>query len=144
MNRNSQAESNGIDTQSGAPLRILVTRRTERDRIISVQYLLSSWAISRRRSFRAGWAMRRSLPSRPFKRQTACRKPELSPRPGQKVYEVAGKEEPPVGHLFVRQDFKPVFDTPVVIRDPENVLGMHVFTAIFASDDLNARWMAIS
>ena len=42
------------------------------------------------------------------------------------------------------RNFKPVFDTPVVIRNPENVLGMHVFTAIFASDDLNARWMAIS
>ena len=44
----------------------------------------------------------------------------------------------------MRQDFKPIFDTPVVIRNPENVLGMHIFTAIFASDDLNARWMAIS
>ena len=28
----------------------------------------------------------------------------------KKVYEVAGKEEPPDGHIFVRQDFKPVFD----------------------------------
>ena len=44
----------------------------------------------------------------------------------------------------MRQDFKPVFDTPVVIRNPENALGMHVFTALFARGDLNARWMAIS
>ena len=79
--------------------------------------------------------------------QKANRMPEtgaFTPDLAKKVYEVAGKEEPPVGHLFVRRNFKPVFDTPVVIRDPENVLGMHVFTAIFASDDLNARWMAIS
>ena len=62
----------------------------------------------------------------------------------KKVYEVAGKEEPPDGHLFVRQDFKPVFDTPVAIRDPERMLGMHVFTAIFAPGEPNARWMAIS
>ena len=62
----------------------------------------------------------------------------------KKVYEVAGKEEPPDGHLFVRQDFKPVFDTPVAIRDPEHMLGMHVFTAIFAPGERNARWMAIS
>ncbi len=62
----------------------------------------------------------------------------------KKVYEVAGKEEPPDGHLFVRQDFKAVFDTPVAIRDPERMLGMHVFTAIFAPSERNPRWMAIS
>ena len=62
----------------------------------------------------------------------------------KKVYEVAGREEPPDGHLFVRHDFKPVFDTPVAIRNPDEMLGMHVFTAIFAPGDPNARWMAIS
>ena len=30
----------------------------------------------------------------------------------KKVYEVAGKGEPPVGHLFVRQEFGRVFDAP--------------------------------
>ena len=127
------------------PLRILVTRRTERDRIISVQYLLSwlGYLAPQKFSGRLGDATVTAI--------KAFQKANGMPETGaftadlaKKVYEVAGKEEPPVGHLFVRQDFKPVFDTPVVIRNPENVLGMHVFTAIFASDDLNARWMAIS
>ena len=35
----------------------------------------------------------------------------------KKVYEVAGKGEPPAGHLYVRQEFDDVFDTPVSFRN---------------------------
>ena len=141
----AEAESNAIDTRSVAPLRILVTRRTERDRIISVQYLLSSMGYLAPQKFSGRLGDATVTAIKAF--QKANGTPEtgaFTPDLAKKVYEVAGREEPPVGHLFVRQDFKPVFDTPVVIRNPENVLGMHVFTALFASDDLNARWMAIS
>ena len=140
----SQASA-GTVTQSVAPLRILITRRTERDRIISVQYLLSSMGYLAPQKFsgRLGNATVAAI--------TAFQKANGMPETGavtadlaKKVYEVAGKEEPPDGHLFVRQDFKAVFDTPVAIRDPERMLGMHVFTAIFAPSERNPRWMAIS
>ena len=63
----------------------------------------------------------------------------------KKVYEVAGKGEPPAGHLFVRQEFGRVFDAPVSFKDPETPLGTHLFTAMkFAPGDTSARWMAIS
>jgi len=45
-----------VDAGSSAPLRILVTRQTERDRIIAVQYLLSSMGyLTPQKFFRQGW-----------------------------------------------------------------------------------------
>ncbi len=130
---------------SVAPLRILVTRRTERDRIISVQYLLSSMGYLEPRNFsgRLGNATVAAIKS--FQKANGL--PEtgtFTAGLAKKVYEVAGKEEPPTGHLFVRQDFKAVFDTPIALRDPEHMLGMHVFTVLFTSGDRNARWMVMS
>jgi peptidoglycan hydrolase-like protein with peptidoglycan-binding domain len=62
----------------------------------------------------------------------------------KKVYEVAGKKEPPEGHLFVRQDFARVFDMPVSFRNPQQALGTHVFTAMkFARGDAKVQWMGI-
>jgi Putative peptidoglycan binding domain len=57
-----------------------VTQRTERDRIISVQYLLSSmgYLTPQRFSGRLGDATVSAIKA--FQRQTACRKPELSPQ----------------------------------------------------------------
>ncbi len=63
----------------------------------------------------------------------------------KKVYEVAGKGEPPAGHLFVRQEFGRVFDAPVSFRDPETPLGTHLFTALnFAPGETSARWVTVS
>ena len=62
----------------------------------------------------------------------------------KKVYEAAGELKPPEGHLFVRQAFNRVFDAPVAIRDPEQMLGTHVFTTTFDSGNTKARWIAIS
>ena len=128
-----------------APLRILVTRRTERDRIISVQYLLSSMGYleSQKFSGRLGNATVAAIKS--FQKANGL--PETGTYTAglaKKVYEVAGKEEPPTGHLFVRQDFKAVFDTPIPLRNPKHMLGMHVFTVLFTSGDRNAQWMVMS
>ena len=139
------AESNAIDTRSVAPLRILVTRRTERDRIISVQYLLSSMGYLAPQKFSGRLGNATVTAIKAF--QKANGMPEtgaFTADLAKKVYEVAGREEPPDGHLFVRQDLKPVFDAPVAFHNPEHTLGMHVFTALFDSGERNARWMAIS
>ena len=134
-----------VDKQSVAPLRILITRRTKRDRTISVQYLLSSMGYLAPQKFSGRIGNATVTAVKAF--QKANGMPEtgaLTADLANKVYEMAGKEEPPNGHLFVRRDFKAVFDTPVAIRDPKRMLGMHVFTAIFAPGEPNARWMAIS
>jgi peptidoglycan hydrolase-like protein with peptidoglycan-binding domain len=128
-----------------APLRILVTRRTERDRIISVQYLLSSMGYleSQKFSGRLGNATVAAIKN--FQKANGLTETgTYTAGLAKKVYEVAGKDEPPTGHLFVRQDFKAVFDTPIPLSNPKYMLGMHVFTALFAPGDRNAQWMVMS
>jgi hypothetical protein len=45
--------------------------------------------------------------------------------------------------LYVRQGFKPLFEAPVTIRDPEEALGTHVFT-VMGSRDAALRWTVVS
>ena len=47
------------------------------------------------------------------------------------------------GKLYVRQDFQPLFDTPVTIADPDRPWGTHVFTAMEIKDG-QARWTAVT
>jgi hypothetical protein len=49
------------------------------------------------------------------------------------------------GRLFVRSGFEPLFDAPVTIRDPDQPLGTHVFTATDAGAEAGSlRWTAIT
>jgi hypothetical protein len=62
----------------------------------------------------------------------------------KKVYEVAGKGEPPAGHLYVRQDLDDVFDTAVSFRNAEEPLGTHVYVALnFAPGDTKINWVTL-
>jgi hypothetical protein len=50
-----------------------------------------------------------------------------------------------LGKLFVRQGFKPLFDAPISIQNPEQQLGTHVFTAMeFENEGTAVRWTAVS
>ena len=54
---------------------------------------------------------------------------------------ISGKD----GKLYVRQNFKPVFDMPVTIAPSDKLLGTHVFTAEVDKTDANAlRWSVVS
>jgi hypothetical protein len=47
--------------------------------------------------------------------------------------------------LFVRRGFKPLFDVPVKIQNPEEPLGTHVFTAMeFQNEGAAIRWTVVS
>jgi hypothetical protein len=49
------------------------------------------------------------------------------------------------GRVFIRQDWKDVYEAPVTVRDPDRPLGTHVFIAVDAEADGSAmRWSAIS
>jgi hypothetical protein len=39
------------------------------------------------------------------------------------------------GRLYVRQNYQPLFDVPVEIRDPDRPIGTHVFTALDVDKD---------
>jgi hypothetical protein len=54
-------------------------------------------------------------------------------------------KKPLTGWLSVRRNFKPVFDIPVDIADPQVALGTHFFTAIRVNPAQNkAEWFAVS
>jgi hypothetical protein len=58
-------------------------------------------------------------------------------RTGQVAVFVSRKEK----KIFVRQGMVPVFDMPIVIEEPDQPLGAHVFTALAVTDDgAGMRW----
>jgi lipoprotein-anchoring transpeptidase ErfK/SrfK len=62
-------------------------------------------------------------------------------RSGQIAVLVSGKD----GKLYVRQNFAPLFETPIAIKPSDRPLGTHVFTARTDKDDAKAfRWTAVS
>jgi hypothetical protein len=65
----------------------------------------------------------------------------LAERAGPIAVFVSRKE----GKIFVRQRFRPVFDAPITIENPEQPLGTHVFTAMaYQSDNASFRWTAVT
>ena len=133
------------DAPAAAPLRILVTRRTSRDQVITMQNLLAALGYLTPQSF-SGWIGPETTAAiKAFQKANGL--PEtgaFSDELARKVHQVAGKAELPPGHLFVRQDFRPVLDVPIVFLKPEQPLGTHVFTMGLAPGNAKAEWTAIS
>ena len=49
------------------------------------------------------------------------------------------------GRLYVRQNYQPLFDVPVEIRDPERPVGTHVYTAMDLENGGAAmRWVVVT
>jgi hypothetical protein len=70
--------------------------------------------------------------------QPAAEKPL---RPGPVSVFVSRKEQ----RLYVRKGFEPLFDMPVVIRNPEQPLGTHLMVAMTPKEaSSTARWMVVS
>ena len=68
---------------------------------------------------------------------------EPTTRSGQVAVFVSRKEQ----KIFVRQGFVPLFDMPLVIDQPDQPLGTHVFTAmerIGAGADATLRWSVVT
>ncbi|MDP3690358.1 L,D-transpeptidase [Bradyrhizobium sp.] len=77
----------------------------------------------------------------PDAEKAAAAKPEPPKPAGRIAVLVSGKD----GRLYVREDFKPLFDVPVSIAPSERLLGTHVFTAEVDKNDSNAlRWSVVS
>jgi L,D-transpeptidase-like protein len=47
--------------------------------------------------------------------------------------------------LYVRQSLQPIFEAPVTIRDPDQPIGTHIFTALsYIGDGPDIRWNVVS
>jgi lipoprotein-anchoring transpeptidase ErfK/SrfK len=48
-------------------------------------------------------------------------------------------------HLYVRQSFLPIFDMALTIRDPDEPIGTHIFTAVnYLNAGADIRWSVVS
>ena len=112
------------EPRSTAPLRILVTRRTQRDRIIGVQQIFADMGYLERQEFDGTLGKTTVAAIKTFQKgQGMPATGALNDDLVKKIYEVAGRGEPPAGHLYVRQEFGRVFDAAVSFKDPETPLG---------------------
>ncbi len=68
-------------------------------------------------------------------------KPE-PPKPAGRIAVLVSRKD---GKLYVRENFKPLFDVPVTIAPSDRLLGTHVFTAEVDKNDANVlRWSVVS
>jgi peptidoglycan hydrolase-like protein with peptidoglycan-binding domain len=114
-----------------SPLRILITRRGEREKVMDIQAVLT------RLGFDAGspdgytGEMTTSAVNG-FKRWKGLKTtgPLLTDAFVAALYASAGQDHPPNGQIMVRQDFKPLFEAAIDIKEPEVALGTHFFEAV--------------
>ncbi len=127
------------------PLRIFITRRTQRQEVMDAQRILNSLG------YNAGIAdgvigpgtrnAIRAFEEKLFRKPTG----EFDTDFLTALYAATGKARPANGHLFVRQNFKPIYDAPVNIRNAREPLGTHLITVMnFDSGDNEANWMSVS
>ncbi len=127
------------------PLRILITRRTKRERIIDIQAMLNQ----------LGYDV--GAPDGQQGRDTRVAIKKFQKEQGLKVTGTESEElwkhlnkatgtwRYSTGHLYVRQGMVDIFDEPVTINQPTEPLGTHVYTAMhFETEATTARWTAVT
>ena len=139
------ASVQAAEPRSDKPLRMLLTRRTNRDRIIGMQNIFASLGYLPQQDFDGTLGKATITAIKAFQKANGMTENGVVNEDlVKKVYEVAGKGEPPAGHLYVRQDYDDVFDLPVSFRNPEEPLGTHVYIALnFAPGDTKIRWVTL-
>ena len=127
------------------PLRIFITRRTQRQEIIDAQKVLNKLGYNAgpadgilgrgtRDAIRRFEASFGNKPTGLFNREFLV-----------SLYGALGKSLPANGHLFVRRNFRPVFDAPINIKDSAKPLGAHLLTAVGTPENADQlQWMHVS
>lgn len=145
----SGVRTESSEERSSEPVRILVTMRTGSERLMDVQRMLNGLQFSAGdvdgwmgpdtakaiRRFQETYADAYGLTNDGLVTDDLI----------HALYKVSGKPEPKNGHIYVRQDFKQLFDAPVEILDPQVPLGDHLITAQhFEPGGKDIRWQYLS
>ncbi|MFK0330571.1 L,D-transpeptidase family protein [Rhizobium sp. NPDC090275] len=130
------------------PVKILITRRAQRETIIDLQTYLAElgFAVGNADGY-LGPATVQAIGE--FKKQHPmspdAAKSLISDDLLRAVYSAAGKGEPPNGVIMVRQGFQQVFEAPVTIAQPELALGTHFFSAHEVNfEDGTTEWLGVT
>lgn len=129
---------------SRAPLRILITRRTGRERVTDAQTLLSELGFSP--GAIDGW-----MGPDTARAVKAFQASQGLPQTGmvtealvERLHQAAGKEYFN-GHLYLRQELKPILDAPVRIAEADRPLGTHFFIAKhFKEGARRVEWLSLT
>ncbi len=127
------------------PLRILITRRTGRDLVSDIQRLLNELGhnagdVDGLVGPDTGKAIVR------FQKEAGLTPTgTVSIELARLLSEAAGEDGFANGHIYVRRDFKPVFDAPLTFDNGESPLGTHFLAALTdPSDTGKIRWVGAS
>ncbi|WP_111561300.1 L,D-transpeptidase family protein [Rhizobium sp.] len=130
------------------PVKILITRRAQRETIIDLQTYLAElgFAVGNADGY-LGPATVQAIGE--FKKQHPMKpdaaKSLISDDLLRAVYSAAGKGEPPNGVIMVRQGFQQVFEAPVTIAEPGLALGTHFFSAHEVNfEDGTTEWLGVT
>jgi peptidoglycan hydrolase-like protein with peptidoglycan-binding domain len=113
-----------------AALRILITRRGDRENLMDAQKLLEDMGFETGGQDGYLGPLTRSAISG-FKRWKGISEKGalMSEEFVAALYQAADKPRPPAGQIMVRRDFQAIFEAPVGIKDPDMALGTHLLTA---------------
>ncbi|MCO5730626.1 L,D-transpeptidase family protein [Rhizobium sp. SSA_523] len=127
------------------PLRILITRRSERDRVADVQAMLTELGFDAGAADGlAGDMTRGAITAYKRWKGLPLNGPLLDDAFLSALYASTGRAAPPAGQLLVRQGFQPVLSEPVGIADPEVALGTFFFTVTRMDRDRGtAAWQGL-
>ncbi|MGV1985235.1 L,D-transpeptidase family protein [Agrobacterium sp. 22-221-1] len=131
VNEKTQALKPAAKTREPSPLRILITRRGEREKVMDIQTVLTHLGFDAGSA--DGYAGEMTISAvNGFKRWKGLKTtgPLLTDAFVTALYASAGEDHPPTGQIMVRQDFKPLFEAAIDIKDPEVALGTHFFEAV--------------
>ncbi|WP_312409944.1 L,D-transpeptidase family protein [Shinella sp.] len=127
------------------PIRILITRRGEREALLDLQTLLNTLGYDA--GIPDGRHGKQTITAiRAFQLTEGLKEDGmLTPELVAAVYAKAGKGAPPNGQILVRQKFKPLVEEAITIRQPDVALGTHFLLArAVDADKGTAEWYGVS
>lgn len=129
-----------------APLRILITRRTDRETIADVQAMLSDLGFDAGNPDGVlGSTTRGAIDAYKRWKGFATKGPVLTAEVISALYASAGRAEPPNGQVMIRQGFQEVLSEPIGIGEPGVALGTHFLTVTALNRDKGtAEWQGLS
>lgn len=144
VNEKTNSVSTVAPKKDGAPLRILITRRGEREKNMDVQRLLTGLGFDA--GAPDGHVGQMTIGAvNGYKRWKGMKTtgPLVTDAFLDALYASSGEDAPPNGQLMVRQNFKPLFESPIHFDDPHVALGTHFFEVIDIRND-QAEWNGLT
>ena len=127
-----------------APVKILITRATDKSKALTVQHMLTRlgydvgdhdgvFGTKMRAAIKAYQVIHSQKPTG-----------EMTPRFLASIYKVMNQKQP-TGWIYVRRNFQPLFDAPIEIANPDVALGTHFIQAVHVNAAQNSvDWFGVT